>query len=110
MYWRKEVTVVAKIDEVVRKESSRDLPPMQKAVLKELERRDDEVFTYQDPGLQKLLPNFNPNAIDWSLWALHGKGLIGKLKMKGHRTYFGARPAIQELESRLKSNSRKKSS
>ena len=90
-----------KIDEVVQRAGSAGLSPMQKSVLAELERREDEVFAQGDPALQQVFPDFNDNAIDWSLWALHKKGLIGKLKVKGDRKYFGCHAAIAELKRRL---------
>ena len=82
-------------------ENSVDLGELFDVGLVELERREDEVFAQGDPALQQVFPDFNDNAIDWSLWALHKKGLIGKLKVKGDRKYFGCHAAIAELKRRL---------
>ena len=94
---------MAKIEEVIKRASSKKLSPLQRKVLKELEKRSDEVFTYRDPAFVVLFPDANPNGINWSLSALHDKGLIGKFKIKGDRTYFGSQGAINALKERLDS-------
>ena len=98
---------MTKIDEVIRRASTGNLAPMQRTVLQELEKRPDEVFTVGDPSFAQVFPKMNKNGIDWSLWALHKKGLIGKHKVKGDRTYYGSHAAVSELKKRLEGDSRK---
>ena len=94
---------MAKIEEVIKRASSKKLSPLQRKVLEGLEKRPDEVFIYRDPAFVVLFPGANPNGINWSLSALHDKGLIGKHKIKGDRTYFGSQEASNGLKERLNS-------
>ena len=95
---------MAKIQDVVKLREDKSLPPMQKRVLEEIEKRPGEVFAYKDFELLSRVPDFKPAGIDWSLWGLHQKGLVGKHKVKGGRTYFGTHAAIEDLRGQLGEN------
>ena len=92
---------MAKIDEVIRRASEKKLPPMQQKVFDALKQHPDEVFTHNDPAFEDLFPGAKAASINFSLWALNDKAIIGKFKIKGDRTYFGMLAAIAELERRV---------
>jgi hypothetical protein len=77
-----------------------DLTPAQSMILEEINRRTDEVFRYGDDTLLSVFPRLKTATLNWSLWALYTKGLIGKnrIRVSGRlATVFGSKPAMDEL-------------
>ena len=77
-----------------------DLTPAQSMILEEINRRTDEVFRYGDDTLLSVFPRLKTATLNWSLWALYTKGLIGKnrIRVSGRlATVFGSKPAMAEL-------------
>ena len=91
-----------KIEDVLSGKNAADsLPALQRKVAGELNKRKDEVFTYSDPDFKRVFPDVKESAVNWTLWALYGKGQIDKYKVKGRRRmYFGSHTAIKELKRR----------
>ena len=81
-----------------------DLTPAQSMILEELNRRPDEVFRYGDDALLGVFPRLKTATLNWSLWALYTKGLIGKnrIRVTGRlATVFGSKQAMAELERHI---------
>ena len=86
-----------------------DLPSLQAMVLEELLRRPDEVFRHNDEALLGAFPKLKPSALSWSLWGLHQKKLIGKMRVRLEgrmATVFGSAKAIKGLAQHLENGSR----
>jgi hypothetical protein len=83
-----------------------DLTPAQSMILEELNRRADEIFRYGDDTLLSSFPQLKTATLNWSLWALHTKGLIGKnrIRVTGRlATVFGSKQAMVELARHIDS-------
>ena len=81
-----------------------DLPSLQAMVLEELLRRPDEVFRHNDEALLRAFPKLKPSALSWSLWGLHRKGLVGKMRVRLEgrmATVFASHEAVQRLKEHL---------
>ena len=81
-----------------------DLTPAQAMILEELNRRPDEVFRYGDDTLLGVFPRLKTATLNWSLWALCSKRLIGKnrIRVSGRlATVFGSKRAMAELERHI---------
>ena len=88
-----------RISEVVANSRKKSITPMQEKVLQYLKQHHDEVFSYRDPELAKML-GIKQSALGFTLWGLERKGHIKSLKVD--RLYFGWASAIDELERQVK--------
>lgn len=68
-------------------------------ILRYLQEREDEVFSYRDEKLTRDL-GIKPSAQSFPLWSLANEGLIDKEEVGG-RVYFGSHRAVAALRRRL---------
>jgi hypothetical protein len=87
-----------KITQIATKERVR-LSALKERVLRYLEDRPDEVFSYRDPQIAQDL-NLKPATQGFTFWSLCRDGLIDKEVVDG-KVYFGSRRAIIELRRSL---------
>ena len=84
--------------------SKEDLTPLQGMIYDEISRRPDEVFEAKDEGLLRMFPKLKESALSWSLWSLHQKGYVQKMKVRLNgrlATVYGLPQAIEQLKAHL---------
>ena len=88
-----------KVTELAKRHRGSSLSPLKDKVLRYLQEHSGEVFPYRDERLVKAL-GVKHSALNFTLWALHRDGLIGKQDVDG-KVYFGSLAAIVDLRAKL---------
>lgn len=90
-----------KIEEIKRKYKNRKKGTVVERVYTYLQEHSDEVFRYDDEGLQNGLPDDKIESINYALWRLEKYKRIEKLKIAPKVAYFGSKEAIGRLKREL---------
>jgi len=88
-----------KVTELAKRHRGSALSPLKAKALRYLEEHSGEVFPYRDERLAKAL-GVKLSALNFTLWALHRDGLIGKQEVDG-KVYFGSLTATADLRAKL---------
>ncbi len=88
-----------KVTELAKRHRGGSLSPLKAKVLRYLEEHRDEVFPYRAGSVAQSL-GVKLSALNFTLWALHRDGLIGKQEIDG-KVYFGSLKAIADLRAKL---------